>query len=461
MKKILLKLDLAKSPSFFLFIAACLFSIDTNAQIITTVAGDGIGFYSGDGGQATDAELRVSCGVAVDKTGNIFIADNGNNRVRRVDAITGIISTIAGTGSPGFNSDGIQATAANIGEPWNVALDSAGNVYIGDWYNDRIRKVTVSSGIISTVAGTGVLGFNGDGIQATAAQLEYAQGMYIDIHGDIYFADVDNQRIRKIDSTGIITTLAGNGGTGYNGDGIMATDAELYNPTTVYLDKVGNFYFPDYYNNEVRMVTVSTGIISCVAGNGVGAFSGDGGPATAAEVYNPTGVALDVNGNIYISDYSNQRIREITASSGIINTVAGNGVAGYYGDGGLATSAEVNGPWDVQVTPTAFYIAEWSGNKIRKVTLPVTTGIEQVSNGLNVSVYPNPATENITVQIDGADGTNQFTLFNTVGQQIKQEYSNEKTTTIPVGNLSPGIYFLKILNQNGEITVRKVCVERQ
>jgi sugar lactone lactonase YvrE len=312
------------------------------AGLINTVAGTGTNGYSGDGGLATNAELSSPDGAAVDSAGNIYVADTQNCRIRKLTASTGIISTIAGNGTCAYAGDSKQATSAELFEPSGVAVDSAGNIYIADWDNSRIRKVTASTGIITTVAGNGSKGFSGDGNKATSAKLNSPFGVALDSAGNIYIADVDNYRIRKVTvSTGFISTVAGNGTAGYSGDGGAATSAELVGPTGVAVDAAGNIYIADSYGDRIRKVTASTGIISTVAGNGFNGHSGDGGPATSAELYYPYGVAVDTVGNIYIADSDNYRIRKVTASTGIISTMAGNGTCGYSGNGGTATSAEL------------------------------------------------------------------------------------------------------------------------
>ena len=334
---------------------------------ISTVAGNGTAGYSGDDGLATAANLSVPEAVAVDSAGNIYIADTFNCVIRRVAASTGYISTVAGNGTRGYSGDGGPATIAELYMPTGVAVDVAGNIYFAD--NQRIRKVTASTGIITTVAGSGVQGYSGDGGPATSAELNWPWAVAVDAVGNIYFTDTDNQRIRKVAvSTGIITTVAGTGTPGYSGDGEPATSAELNSPFGIAVDAAGNIYFADYFNNRVRKVTVSTGDISTVAGNGTQGFSGDGATATSAEIYYPTSVALDTVGNIYIADDVNDRIRKVTASTGIIQTVAGTGSTGYSGDGGPATGGELFWPYGVAVdTSGNIYIADKDNNRIRAV----------------------------------------------------------------------------------------------
>ena len=334
---------------------------------ISTVAGNGTAGYSGDNGLETAANLSVPEAVAVDSAGNIYIADTFNNVIRRVSASTGYISTVAGTGTRGYSGDGGPATIAELYMPTGVAVDVTGNIYFAD--NQRIRKVTASTGIITTVAGSGVQGYSGDGGPAASAELNWPWAVAVDAVGNIYFTDTDNQRIRKVAvSTGIITTVAGIGTPGYSGDGGPATSAELNSPFGIAVDAAGNIYFADYFNNRVRKVTASTGDISTVAGNGTQGFSGDGAMATSAEMYYPTSVAVDTVGNLYIADDVNDRIRKVTASTGIIQTVAGTGSTGYSGDGGPATGGELFWPYGVAVdTAGNIYIADKDNNRIRAV----------------------------------------------------------------------------------------------
>jgi sugar lactone lactonase YvrE len=336
--------------------------------IINTVAGNGTAGYSGDGGAATSAELHGPNAVAVDTAGNIYIADYYNNRIRKVTASTGDISTAAGNGTAGYSGDGGAATSAELNGPGDVAVDSAGNIYISDLGNNRVRKVTVSTGVISTVAGNGTKGYSGDGGAATSAEIG-SDAVTVDTAGNIYLADTSNNRIRKVTvSTGIITTVAGNGTAGFSGDGGAATSAELNVPDGVVVDSAGNIYIADHNNERIRKVTVSTGKISTVAGNGTAGYAGDGGAATSAELNGPGGLALDSAGNIYFGDFGNNRIRKVTVSTGKISTVAGNGTAGYSGDGGAPDNAEINGPSGIALDSSGnIYIADFENNRIRFV----------------------------------------------------------------------------------------------
>ena len=331
---------------------------------ITTIAGTGELGFSGDGGPAVEAELYDPAGVAVDGAGNLYIADSGNQRIRKIDS-TGTITTIAGTGELGFSGDGGPAVEAELRSPRGVAVDSAGNVYIADTRNRRIRKVD-STGTITTIAGTGEFGFSGDGGPAVEAELRSPHSVAVDSAGNVYITDPSDRRIRKVDSTGTITTIAGTGEFGFSGDGGPAVEAELYDPLGVAVDSAGNVYIADYRNRRIRKVD-STGTITTIAGTGEFGFSGDGGPAAAARLAFPYGVAVDSAGNVYIADVSNQRIRKVD-STGTITTIAGTGECCFSGDGGPAVEAELRRPYGVAVDSAGnVYIADVSNHRIRKV----------------------------------------------------------------------------------------------
>jgi trimeric autotransporter adhesin len=308
-------------------------------------------------------------GVAVDTSGNIYIADTYNNRIRLVTKSTGIITTVAGNGTQGFGGDGGLATSAQLYFPYGIAVDASGNIYIAD-YNNRIRVVTRGTGIITTVAGDGTEGYSGDGGLATSTGLTKPSLIAVDTSGNIYIADSYSGRVRMVTkSTGIITTVVGDGTREHKGDGGLATSAGLYNPHGVAVDASGNIYIADSF--RIRMVMKSTGIITTVAGYGTQGYSGDGGPATSASLMYLWGVAVDASGNIYIADTNNDRIRVVTKSTGIITTVAGGGVKGdvvSLGDGGQATSAYVYAPRGIAVDASGnIYIATPEYHRIRHV----------------------------------------------------------------------------------------------
>lgn len=330
---------------------------------ISTVAGDGSAGYSGDGGIATSAALSSPFGVAADSAGNVYIADFNNVRIRKVSP-TGTITTFAGTGVAGFSGDGGQATSAMLNRPSKVSVDGAGNVYIVDSGNSRIRKVT-PNGIINSIAGNGNAGESGDGGLATSASLNYPEDVTADAAGNLYIADGDGSTVRKVAVGGIISTVAGNGGQGYSGDGGAATAASLNNPSSVAVDTAGDLFIGDTGNNRVREVV--NGIITTVAGTGTPGFAGDGGPATAARLAGPT-AKLDAAGNLYIEDSGNNRVR-IVLTNGTIWTVAGNGNARFAGDGGPAADASLHFPTIAAVAASGgVYVADAFNERIRLLT---------------------------------------------------------------------------------------------
>ena len=319
--------------------------------------------------------------VAADISGNVYIADSYNEVILLVSR-TGIITTIAGTGAQGGGGDGGAATSAQLNWPVGVALDISGNVYIADNGNHKIRMVT-SKGIISTIAGTGTPGSSGDGEAAISAQLIGPRGIAVDSIGNVYFADTGNQRIRMVSSTGTITTIAGGGG---DGDGGAATSASLYYPWGVAVDTSGKLYIAESENYKVRMVT-SKGIITTFAGTGAYGDSGDGGAATSAQLRYPYGVAVDISGNVYIADYGDHKIRKVS-STGIITIFAGTGIDGSSGDGGPATSAQLTNPSGVAVDISGnVYIADHGNKKVRMVSQPQPSAMPSSPTQVNIVFF--------------------------------------------------------------------------
>ena len=396
------------------------------AGMISTVAGGGLG---GDGGAAVAAQLNRPTDVALDAAGNLYIADAGNRRIRKVDA-AGVITTVAGDGRRGSDGDGGPAVEAQLSSPYGVALDAAGNLYFSDSgyrpsdasHRPRIRKVD-AAGVITTVAGDGTAGFSGDGGAAVAARLSLLAGVALDAAGNLYIADRGNSRIRMVDTAGVITTVAGDGTRGFGGDGGPAVEARLLSPYGVALDAAGNLYIADTWNHRIRMVDAA-GVITTVAGDGMRGSDGDGGPAVAARLGFPTGVALDVAGNLYIADQNDNSIRKVDSGTGVITTVAGDGSTfGFYGgDGGPAVEAYLNSPQGVALDAAGnLYIADSDNHRIRRVTLtpaptppPPPAAMPSISAGGVVLASGTPLVNRISpnaiISVFGQDFAPQGTL---------------------------------------------------
>lgn len=402
-------------------VTAAALSISAHAQGILTVtpgrstaslAGTGTAGYSGDGSAATGAALASPSAVAYDVNGNLYLADSANHVIREVVKSSGNIITVAGTGTVGFSGDGGAATSAQLDTPTGIAVDATGNLYIADSHNQRIREV--SGGTITTIAGTGVPGFAGDGGAATSAQLDLPKGIAVDGSGHIYIADSGNNRIRKISGT-TISTIAGTGEQGYSGDGSVATAATLDSPTSVAADASGTVYVADRHNQRVRVIS-SAGIISTIAGSGLptfaGGFSGDGASASSAALSHPSGVSVDAAGNIYIADTNNQRIRTIT--SGVITTAAGSGDQGFSGDGGTLTAALLNTPKAAAVDATgALAIADTGNQRIRgaaDASLAFGTSPVGVASAIQTITLAN--TGNSDLMVSAASIKGPFTATN-------------------------------------------------
>jgi len=410
---------------------------------IQTVAGNGTGGFNGDGGPAITAALAGPTGVFVDGSDNIFIADNGNQRIREVVATTGNIQTIAGNGTAGFSGDGGPATGAELSNPFRISVDHSGNIFISDLGNNRIRKVVGATSTIQTVAGNGTGGFSGDGGPATSAELSDPTDVFVDGSGNIFIADDLNNRIREVvAATGNIQTVAGNGTGGFSGDGGPATSASLATAIGVFVDSSENIFIAASGNNRVREVVAATGNIQTVAGNGTGGFNGDGGPATGTQLDNPTSVSVDSSGNIFIADESNVRIREVVAATGTIRTVAGNGTGGFTGDGGLATNAEISAALGLFVDRSGnIFIADTGNNRIREVL--AATGIIQTvaGNGTRGFSGDGGAATNAEINLPYGvlvDGSGNIFISDNGNYRIREVVAATGNIQTVAGNGTPG-----------------------
>jgi len=433
--------------SIFTFL---LWQVTVQAQIISTIAGTGYAGFYGEGIPATDANIMGVRGMAIDKDGNLYIVDASNYRIRKIST-DGIITTIAG-GNPIFSGDGGVATNAGM-IPHGITLDDEGNIYISG--DNRVRKIS-TSGIITTIAGTGEHDYNGDNIPATAAKIWGPNGMVFDKYGNLYIADVGNSRVRKVSTSGIITTIAGTGVEGYNGDNILAVDAQIGKPSGLAIDNFDRLYIGDQVNNRIRRVN-KDGVIQTIAGVGLSGVLGDNISATEARIRSIRGIVIDKYQNIYFSDAVDHKVRKI-GSDGIITTVAGTGTVGFSGDGGNAVLARMIGPHGLALNKWGgLYIADFGNKRIRYVGNVVSVAEQGIKNN-NTEVYPNPNNGRFYVEIpEGVKGVAEMVIMD-VGGRVVGAYSGVGGERVEVDlQVAPGVYMYQITTaaatQTGKVVI--------
>jgi sugar lactone lactonase YvrE len=391
--------------------------------------------------------------IVFDATGNLYFAETGNHVIRRVDTV-GNITIIAGTGTQGFSGDLGPATSATLDSPQGLALDTAGNLYIADTHNQRIRKLNLTTGVITTIAGS-TSGFSGDGASATSAQLSLPTALALDSSGNLYIADTGNHRIRKLNlTTSFITTIAGNGTQGYSGNLGPATSAAIDSPTGIALDASSNLYLADTHNHRVREINANTGVITTIAGTGSPGYSGDTAAATAANLALPHGLTSDSAGNLYLADTANHRIRRIDATTGIITTVVGNGTQAFAGDNGPPTAASLDSPTATTLSPASNLTLSDTGNqRIRQVVTQPTSittiaGLGLTAPGVLNLTAPSViayGTGQLTASLATSPATGTVTFFETVNTTTKTLGSSplaSNTATLSTSTLAAGAYNL-------------------
>jgi len=335
-----------------------LFYLTTDAQIITTIAGNGKTGFSGDGGKATSARLNLPVNITFDKDENIYVADTYNNSIRKIDSETGIITTIV-RNEDKYATDGLKS-------PTGIAFDEKENLYIAELENKRIRKVNVTSGSAMTLVGTKS--------ETESPNINYDLSgpfnVVFDLDGNLYVSVNGDSKIRRVDFlSGDITDISGTGVPGFSGDGGLAKEAQLSNPTGLSIDKLGNLYISDTGNERIRKIDLITGIITTIAGTGESKMTKDGILAVESNLSNPLGLALDKSGNLFFVDRGTNRVRKINKSTGIITTIAGTGKAGFSGDNGLAKQAKLSNPTGIGFDKAGnLYIVDRGNNRIRKIT---------------------------------------------------------------------------------------------
>ncbi len=432
------------------------FAAGTKAQTISTIGGNGIAGFSGDTSAATAAEIFGPAGVAVDGAGNSYFADYYNQRVRKISS-SGTITTIAGTGIAGYSGDNGPAANAQLNDPMGVAADLYGNVYIADRSNNRIRKVD-ASGNITTVAGTGVGNYTGDNGPATAAKLFGPTGVAADNNGNLFIADRNNEAVRKVDIYGTITTIAGTGVPGYNtNDWPSATLANLYSPSAVAVDNVGNVYIADQDNNMIRKVDTFKKI-STVFGTGYAGFGPDGALGTNCKLNSPSSVAVDRWGNIYTSDEFNYTIRKVDASSNAVVTIAGiRGTHGFNGDTGTAANALIGDCKGLAVDNNGnIYFSDWQNNRVNYITSTVSAVKQVVQRPAEMSIYPNPNSGAFTVNVTAANAENiVLVVTNVLGEKIREVNMAGNRPYAMNLDVAAGIYFVTAKTA-GDVVTSKV-----
>lgn len=360
-----------KRHSLFIMGMLALWLTGTRAEeagkdAMRSVVGIGVAGYSGDNGPATAARLDQPFHVSFGRSGEMYVADTFNHCIRRVDPKNGKITTVAGCGRKGYTGDGGPATDATMNEPYGVVADARGSLYIVDRLNACVRRVDASTGIITTLAGTGKPGYSGDGGPAPTAQLREPNGLALDGRGNLYIADVSDNRLRKVDlKSGLITTACGTGERKFAGDGGPASAASIQGMRAVDVDSAGNIYLCEREGNRIRKIEAKTGFIRTIAGTGQAGYSGDNGPALAATFRGPKWVHVDRKGALYVIDTENHCVRRIDPKTLLITTIAGNGRQGGAGDGGPATEAQLDRPHGCSVRDGILTIADTNNHRIR------------------------------------------------------------------------------------------------
>ncbi len=424
-------------------IAAVCCTGGTYAQsgIITTIAGNGTSGTSGDGGPATAAAISMPVGVTVNAAQEVFIAYYSN--FRKISAVTNTISSIS-----------IGSSVASAASLWT---SSTGDHYITDHWHDNVMKFSASGYRPSRHCGSGHQGYGGDGGPASSASLLIPAASCVDMAGNVYVADAGSNRIRMVSaSTGVVTTICNSSTTGgFSGDGLLAINAKINRPNGICVDGNNNLYISDAGNQRIRKINLASGIITTVAGTGTAGFSGDRGPATAAMINSPAGMFADKMGNVYFADMGNNRVRRIL-NSGTIMTVAGNSRAGFSGDGGPATAAQLNNPSAVWVDDmNDLYIADTYNNRIRKVhgiaIKPSETAMNEVS--ADFSIFPNPSSGSFVVTADASLAGKTYEIFNIAGKKVHAGTINALENNVEIDQPA-GIYILIVDNDGTRLSKR-------
>ena len=429
-----------------IFICAVAFA---NAQVVTTIAGTTTaGSANGTG---TGASFHKPAGIEIDGSGNLYVADDSNHEIRKIVISTGVVSTLAGSTTPG-SANGTGA-AASFNGPTGLAIDGSGNLYVADRSNHLIRKIVISTGVVTTIAGSGIAG-SADGTGA-AASFNFPSGVAADGSGNLYVADMLNNEIRKIViSTGVVSTLAGTTTFGSaNGTGAAAG---FYYPSGVAVDGSGNLYVTDYFNNEIRKIVISTGVVTTLAGTITAGFAD--GTGAAASFKNPAGITTDGIGNLYIGDQGNNEVRKVVLSTGVVTTLAGTTTAGSADGSGVTASFKA--PTGVRPDGSGnLYVGDQDNNEIRKVTISPTGIVQYSISNTQLSIYPNPFTSQTTITFSEEQNHSVIKIMDVAGKEVKVMDFTGKQLTLEKGEMKTGVYFVQVIDGNNNGVNKKIVIQ--
>ena len=438
------QIPLVMKKKYMLFIAAlCTYVLQ--AQTITTVAGNGASGFSGDGGLATTAKLNLPFNLTFDKSDNIYIADTYNNSIRKIDSESGIITTVVGTAD--------KKQVSELKTPTGLTFDQYDNLYIADLAHLRIRRVNMETGSSMTLVGERTE----TDVPNIKASLGGPFNVVFDNEGDLYISINGDSKVSKVDmSTGEVITIAGTGEAGYSGDGNLAKEAQLSNPTGLALDTNGNLFISDSGNERVRKVDLNTGIITTVLGTGEAGFSEAGKLASETKLSNPLGLVVDGTNNLYVVDRGNNRVLKLDTNTATVSNIAGTGESGFSGDGKLAENAQLSNPTGLAFNNKGdLFIVDRGNNRIRKISGLVADTEESIVLEDAISIFPNPATEKINIELKDAVELKSATLFDIKGKQVQVQITDK---SLNVSRLPRGIYILRIATSNGNLE-EKIVLE--